>query len=134
MTATRRALAVVLAAMWAVTGCGPIWAAGAISRASTAVDDARKAGAEEQAPYEFTKAQMYLRYAREAVSRSDHEAAQTFGDEAARLATAARENGPKLARERELRQKAARPAAVPASPVAPGTPATPGGVAPGGGR
>ena len=64
----------------ALTGCGPIrYVGGVTSDASSAVDDAREAKAEELAPYWWTRAVAYLQRARYEAAEADWQAANRFG-------------------------------------------------------
>lgn len=64
----------------ALTGCGPIrYVGGVTSDASSAVDDAREAKAEELAPYWWTRAVEYLQRARYEAAEADWQAANRFG-------------------------------------------------------
>jgi hypothetical protein len=67
---------------------------------------ARHYGAEEQAPYEMTAAEEYLREARVQASRSSYQRAIEYGRRAEELAV--RAEG--IAREKNLGTKAASPA------------------------
>lgn len=61
-------------------GCGPIRYVGNVtSDASSAVDEAREAKAEELAPYWWTRAVEYLERARYEAAEADWQAANRFG-------------------------------------------------------
>lgn len=61
-------------------GCGPIRYVGNVtSDASSAVDEAREAKAEELAPYWWTRAVAYLQRARYEAAEADWQAANRFG-------------------------------------------------------
>lgn len=87
-TAKRRWGAALLMAM-GVAGCGPVTSTITIADAMVAIEGARTAGAEELAQYEFTRARLNLRKAREEEGFSDFQAAidlatasKTFADKA----------------------------------------------------
>lgn len=72
------------------TACGPVQYIGQVTmRASDAVDQARAAGAERAAPYEYTMAVEYLHKAREEEGYADHQAAIRFGKYAETMANRA---------------------------------------------
>jgi Domain of unknown function (DUF4398) len=61
-------------------GCGPIrYVGGVTGAASSAVDEAREAKAEELAPYWWTRATQYLERARYEAAEADWQAANRFG-------------------------------------------------------
>lgn len=109
-----RALVFCLVAAAGLVACGPIQATTGIVRASEELRTAKLAGADVDAPYEYTKAELLLRMAKEREGFSDFEAAKTFADEAQRLAIAAKENAPRNARMKQIRLSA-----PPRPPVAP---------------
>jgi len=75
----RFVLAGVLAAMAAAAvGCGGVYHTGVMVGASSAFEEARLAGAEKWAPYEFYRAQEYLAKSREEAGYSDFESAIHF--------------------------------------------------------
>jgi hypothetical protein len=79
-------LAVVVAA-----GCGPIGYMQQVHRrASDAVEEARRAGAESAAPYEYTSAVAYLAKAREEGAEAEYGNAIELGRRAEELALRAR--------------------------------------------
>jgi hypothetical protein len=93
--------------------CGPVDYLSQVGRrAPYAVAQARAQGAEEQAPYELTAAEEYLREARLQASRSSYQRAIEYGRRAEELA--ARAEG--IAREKNLR------ATTPAAPALPSRP------------
>jgi hypothetical protein len=88
-------------------GCGPVDYLSQVGRrAPLALAQARFHGAEEQAPYELTAAEEYLREARVQASRSSYQRAVEYGRRAEELA--ARAEG--IARQKNLR------AGAPATP------------------
>jgi hypothetical protein len=92
-----------------LAGCGPVdYLSQVGSRAPLALAQARHYGAEEQAPYELTAAEEYLREARIQASRSSYQRAIEYGRRAEELAV--RAEG--IAREKNLRAGNA-PAAPP---------------------
>lgn len=103
--------ALILGIGIAVVSCAPIQSATVISRAEEELRTARLAGADQLAPYEFTKADLYLKMAKERQGFSDFEAAKMFAEEAQRLAVAAKQNAPINLRLQQRR-------AVPVSPAA----------------
>lgn len=104
----------VMALTVGVAACAPIQSATVISRAEEELRTARLAGADDLAPYEFTKADLYLKMAKERQGFSDFEAAKVFAEEAQRLALTAKQNAPYNLRLRERR----------AAPLSPGTEGT----------
>ena len=99
--------------------CGPVEYLSQVGRrAPLALAQARQYGAEEQAPYELTAAEEYLREARLQASRSSYQRAVEYGRRAEELAV--RAEG--IAREKNLR--ATTPASEPA-PAAPSLPPRP---------
>jgi hypothetical protein len=76
----RRSYWVLALGIAAATGCGSVQNQGqASARATQALAQAQKAGAEQDAPYEYTKATLYLQQAREEASRSDKDGAAMWG-------------------------------------------------------
>lgn len=74
------AIGLCVGALGAATGCGPIrYVGGVTGAASTAVDEAREAKAEELAPYWWTRATEYLKRARYEAAEADWQAANRFG-------------------------------------------------------
>jgi hypothetical protein len=101
------------AALGLVAGCGPIEYMSQVSgRAATALADAKRAGGEQFAPYEFTAATEYLRKAREEAGHSAYQVAIEYGREAEEMATRAEA----IARERSTKGSAARPPEPPPPP------------------
>ncbi|HEX8818465.1 MAG TPA: DUF4398 domain-containing protein [Archangium sp.] len=86
----KRLLALVAAA-GVLAGCGPVRSTSHLLDAEVQIQAARTAGAEKLAPYEWTKANLYIRKAREEVSYSDYQAGVDFAEKASRSATKARE-------------------------------------------
>ena len=79
------------------TGCGNAMYAVAASRASTKLEEARNAGAEEDAPYEYWYAKLHLEKASSEASEADYsdaihlaEVAEEHADKAIRLAQEAK--------------------------------------------
>lgn len=82
--------ALVLAIAFAA-GCGPVGYMQQVHRrASEAVEEARRAGAEEAAPYEYTSAVAYLAKAREEGAEAEYGNAIELGRRAEELALQAR--------------------------------------------
>lgn len=72
------AAALLIAAL--AVGCGPLrYVSGVTGGASSAVDEARAAKAEELAPYWWTRAVEYLARARHEAAAADWQAANRFG-------------------------------------------------------
>jgi len=95
-----------------LAGCGPVdYLSQVGGRAPRALAEARHHGAAEQAPYELTAAEEYLREARVQASRSSYQRAVEYGRRAEELAV--RAEG--IAREKNLRATPA-PRPAPASP------------------
>lgn len=70
-----------------VAACGPITYINDVTRkASTDVEAARAAQADQYAPYEYTLAVEYLRKAREEAAHADFEAASRLGRMASKAA------------------------------------------------
>ena len=75
----------------AAGGCGPIEYINQVSvKAASALADAKRAGADRYAPYEYTAAEAYLHKAREEAGYSDYQAAIRFGKKAELMARKAR--------------------------------------------
>lgn len=107
-----------VAALWAglvAASCAPVQSATVISRAEEELRTARLAGADTLAPYEYTKADLYLKMAKERQGFSDFEAAKVFAEEAQRLAVTAKQNAPYNLRLQQRRS-------VPLSPGTEGAP------------
>lgn len=91
-------------AVGSVLGCGPIeYGSQVSSRAARAVADAKQAGAEQHAPYEYTAAVEYLHKAREEGGYAEYQVAIEYGRQAEEFATTARaiadeKGGPSTAR------------------------------------
>lgn len=89
-----------------VLGCGPIeYLSQVTSRASTAVAQAKREGADVDAPYEFVAAEGYLEKAREEAARSEYQASLEYGRRSEELATKALA----IHREKALRQRQRKP-------------------------
>lgn len=84
-------LSALLTCVVAVSACGPVQSTAYLLDADVALEAARTAGAEKNAPYEFTAARLYLTKAREEVGYSDFEVAVDFAKKASRFANEARE-------------------------------------------
>jgi hypothetical protein len=90
--------------------CGPVDYLSQVGRrAPLALAEARRFGAEEQAPYEVTAAEEYLREARVQASRSSYQRAIEYGRRAEELAL--RAEG--IAREKNQRANASAPPSLP---------------------
>jgi len=87
----RGLLPVILLAVMVLAGCGPIGYMQQVHRrASEAVEEARRAGAESAAPYEYTSAVAYLAKAREEGAEAEYGTAIELGRRAEELARQAR--------------------------------------------
>jgi len=81
----------MLLALVVAAGCGPIGYMQQVHRrASDAVEEARRAGAESAAPYEYTSAVAYLAKAREEGAEAEYGNAIELGRHAEELALQAR--------------------------------------------
>lgn len=92
-----RLLVVAAFALTALTGCGNVMYAVAANRASSKLEEARHAGAEEDAPYEYWYAMLHLEKASSEASEADYsdaihlaEVAEEHADKAIRLAQEAK--------------------------------------------
>jgi len=90
-------LLLVGALAFGAAGCGNTMYAVAASRASTKLEEARNAGAEEDAPYEYWYAKLHLEKASSEASEADYsdaihlaEVAEEHADKAIRLAQEAK--------------------------------------------
>jgi len=89
---SRVALAALSMMVLGLVACGPIEYVNQVTRrASTEVDAARSARADQLAPYEYTLAVEYLHKAREEAAAADYQAANRFGRKSAAAAAHARE-------------------------------------------
>ena len=87
----RGVLSVIVLAVAMLAGCGPIGYMQQVHRrASEAVEEARRAGAESAAPYEYTSAVAYLAKAREEGAEAEYGNAIELGRRAEELAHQAR--------------------------------------------
>jgi sRNA-binding protein len=104
----------VLVAMLAA--CGPVaYVSQTTMQATSAVEDARAAGADKYSPYWWTRATQYLHMSREVAAHADFQGANRFGRLATEAALHARQ-------EAEVAAKAGPPPAKPddkASDIAP---------------
>jgi DNA-binding LytR/AlgR family response regulator len=99
----------VLAVVVGFAGCGPIVYVNEVTRrAANAVDEARAAEADKYSPYYWTRANEYLRKARELAAHADMQEANRYG----RLSSEAAE----LALEEATKAKAA-PKRTPTAPA-----------------
>lgn len=77
-------------------GCGPFGYLGKVSRdASKAVADAKQAGAEQYAPYEYWGAVTYLEQAKILMAYSEYERSFDYGERAKQLAEEAKRKSDK---------------------------------------
>lgn len=82
---------VVLVSAGALWGCGPTRYLKEVSgSARHAVIEARAAGAEELAPYEYWSAHEYLAMAKDTAARADFEQSLEYGNKAERMARRAK--------------------------------------------
>ncbi len=80
----------VLLAVALLAACATIDASRSLVSAEVALEGARAAGAEKQAPYEYTAADLYLRQAREENGHGRYGAAVEHAQQATRLADEAK--------------------------------------------
>lgn len=88
--------ALVAAACVAALGCGPTLYTVQILPAARAIEEAREAGAEEHAPYEYHYALVHLDKAREESGEASYQDAIRYAETAREFGTKARD----LARDR----------------------------------
>jgi hypothetical protein len=82
---------ILAAALVAGPGCGPIEYINQVSvRAASALDAAKKVGADRYAPYEYTAAAEYLHKAREEGGYAEYQDAIEYGHKAEELAERAK--------------------------------------------
>lgn len=84
-------LTVLVAVAGTLAGCGPVRTTANLLDADVQIQAARTAGAEKEAPYEWTLANLYLHKAREEVGHSDYQAGVDFAVKASKYANEARE-------------------------------------------
>jgi len=103
-----------LLVLLALGACGPISATTHLMDAREPFEAARREGAETFAPYEFTKAEIYLRKSKELQGYSDYEQAVRFADKARTMA----EEAIRVARRNKMRHERLQKAraAVPPTP------------------
>jgi hypothetical protein len=80
----------VLLALALLTGCATIDSARSLADAEVALEGARIAGAEKQAPYEYAAADLYYQKAREENGRARYADAVDHANQARKLAEEAR--------------------------------------------
>lgn len=80
----------VLLAVALLAACATIDASRSLVAAEVALEGARAAGAEKQAPYEYTSADLYFQQAREENGHGRYGAAVEHAQQAARLADQAK--------------------------------------------
>lgn len=86
----------VVASVALLGGCGPFGYLGKVSRdASRAVADAKQAGAQEYAPYEYWGAVTYLEQAKILMAYSEYERSFDYGERAQQLAEEAKRKADK---------------------------------------
>jgi hypothetical protein len=83
-------LTVALLTIATLAGCGPVQSTSALIDADVEVEGARTAGAQANAPYEFTTAEAYLHKARELAGYSHYEASADFASKAREIAKEAK--------------------------------------------
>jgi len=119
----RACLSALLLALVVAAGCGPIGYMQQVHRrASDAVEEARRAGAETSAPYEYTSAVAYLAKAREEGAEAEYGNAIELGRRAEELALQARAIARRQGQPRAApapRDQPGAPAAAPAQGTAP---------------
>lgn len=89
-----------------VSACGPVdYLYTVTAKGTRAVADAKTAGAEKLAPYEYWSAVTFLRMAREKAGSADYEIAVDYGDRAVEMGRTAK----RLASERAAAGPGAKP-------------------------
>ncbi len=73
-------------------GCGPVQSTSGISEAETSLERARVHDAVDHSPYEYYRAELYLRKAKHAWGYSEFEKARDYAREARRAADASIDN------------------------------------------
>ena len=85
-------------------GCGPIQYIKTVPySAAEKVDRARELGAEKFSPYWWTRAETYLRMAREVAAHADYQGANRFGRLAAEAADKAAEEAETIPKQKKRR-------------------------------
>jgi len=126
--------ALLLLALALCAGCGPVASTSHYVDARDSLGVAQAEGAAEYAPYEYTKAEIYLRKAKELQGRSDYEQSVVFANEANDMAKkaleVARKNKAKAERLKARPSSVPRPATQKKVIEVQGTPAplSPGGI------
>jgi len=111
-------LPALVLAIAVATGCGPVGYMQQVHRrASEAVEEARRAGAESAAPYEYTSAVAYLAKAREEGSEAQYGNAIEMGRRAEELALQARAIARRQDQNHHAQPRATTPARDRAAPV-----------------
>ena len=101
-------LLAVAAGAFAWSACGPVTASSTISDAADDLDEARKLEAEQNAPYEFTRAETFLHKARELEGYGLFEQAADYARQS-RLASEKAMDVARLAGDRERRKERFEP-------------------------
>ena len=83
-------LVTALAVLAALSGCGPSRATALHAEVDAALAAARDAGAEERAPYEWTRAEAYFHASKAEAGRADFEDAAVLAEKALAAAEQAR--------------------------------------------
>jgi hypothetical protein len=108
--------ALLLLALVALAACGPISSTSHYLDARDQFELARAEGADAFAPYEITKAEIYLRKAKELQGRSDYEQSVVFanqaGDMSKKAVEVARKNKARAERLKNVPKPLARPEPV----------------------
>ncbi len=78
----RTILAVVLSALPALSGCGSVYYTVSVNAAQSRLEQARAAGAEKAAPYEYTFAREHLRKAQLEAAEASYSDAAAYADTA----------------------------------------------------
>lgn len=78
----RTILAVVLSALTALSGCGSVYYTVSVNAAQSRLEQARAAGAEQAAPYEYTFAREHLRKAQLEAAEASYSDAAAYADTA----------------------------------------------------
>jgi hypothetical protein len=101
-----------------LSACGPITALTTVRDATVALEAAKVAGAEKQAPYEFTSAEQYLAKAREEQGYADYQIAVDLAKKALEFAVKAKKLAMAQGKEsRDTITPSADPRGEPPAPI-----------------
>ncbi|NOZ02696.1 MAG: hypothetical protein GXP54_12525 [Deltaproteobacteria bacterium] len=103
-----RSVAWLAAALIGLSACGgsavSFIASTAIERAEVELLDARRIKADKDAPYQYTKADLYVKMAKERLGYADYQAVQQYAEDALKLATEAKKVARESRRLKKLRE------------------------------